>query len=76
MALVLSCVRGAVGWASMVAAPAGVAFDAFDDAIHHVDGFEGVLAGGGFGAEHDGVGAVEHGCGDVAGFGAGWGRGR
>ncbi len=30
----------------------------------------GVLAAGGFGGEHDGVGAVEDGVGDVAGFGA------
>ena len=38
---------------------------------HGAHGFEGVVAGGGFGAEHDGVGAIEYGVGDVGDFGAG-----
>ena len=41
-----------------------------DDLGHHGDGFDGILAGGGFGGEHDGVGAVIDGVGDVGGFGA------
>jgi hypothetical protein len=47
-----------------------VAFGFDDDARHDGNGFAGILAAGGFGGEHDGVGAVENGVGDVAGFGA------
>ena len=45
-----------------------------DDLGHHGDGFDGILAGGGFGGEHDGVGAVVDGVGDVGGLGAGGAR--
>jgi len=41
---------------------------------HHLDRFNGVLAGGGFGGEHDGVGAVVDGVGDVGSLGAGGAR--
>ena len=47
-----------------------VAFGFDDDARHDGDRFARVLAAGGFGREHDGVGAVEDGVGHVAGFGA------
>ena len=42
-----------------------------DDAGHHLDGFDGIGAHGGFAGEHDGVGAVVDGVGDVGDFGAG-----
>src|SRR5712672_1613131 len=45
-----------------------------DDLGHHGYGFDGVLACGGFGGEHDGVGAVVDGVGYVGGFGAGGAR--
>lgn len=43
----------------------------FDDAGHGADGFDGVFADAGFAGEHDGVGAVDDGVGDVGGFCAG-----
>jgi hypothetical protein len=46
-----------------------------DDARHHAAGEHGVLAAGGLAGEHDAVGAVVDGVGDVAGLGAG-GSGR
>ena len=49
-------------------------FGFLNDAGHHADGFDGVIAGSGFGGEHDGVGAVEDGIGDVGSFGAGGAR--
>ena len=45
-----------------------------DDLGHHGDGFDGIFAGGGFAGEHDGVGAVVDGVGDVGGLGAGGAR--
>ena len=45
-----------------------------DDLGHHGDGFDGIFAGGGLAGEHDGVGAVVDGVGDVGGFGAGGAR--
>lgn len=48
-----------------------VFFGGFDDAGHGADGFDGVFADAGFAGEHDGVGAVDDGVGDVGGFGAG-----
>ncbi len=41
-----------------------------DDLGHHGDGLDGIFAGGAFGGEHDGVGAVVDGVGDVGGLGA------
>ena len=40
------------------------------DAGHHGDGFDGILADGGFAGEHHGVGAVVDGVGDVGDLGA------
>ena len=45
-----------------------------DDLGHHGDGFDGILAGCGLTGEHDGVGAVVDGVGDVGGLGAGGAR--
>ena len=45
-----------------------------DDAGHHGDGFDGILADGRFAGEHDGVGAVVDGVGHVGDFGAGGAR--
>src|SRR5262249_20318889 len=42
-----------------------------DDSRHRLDGFDRVLTDGGFGGEHDGVGAVPDGVGNVPGLGAG-----
>src|ERR1700693_4206256 len=42
-----------------------------DDAVHHGHALDGILSAGGFGGEHDGVGAVKNGVGHVGGFGAG-----
>ena len=53
---------------------ADLVFGFDDDLGHHGDGFDGVLAGGGLAGEHDGVGAVVDGVGDVGGFGAGGAR--
>ena len=39
-----------------------------DDAIHHTDGLQREFAAGGFGREHHGVGAREHGVRHVAGL--------
>ena len=50
----------------------GVAgFGAANDVVHHRDDFNRVTADGGLGGEHEGVGAVPDGVGDVGGFGAG-----
>ena len=40
------------------------------DARHHRDRLAGIVSAGGFGGEHDRVGAVENGVGHVAGLGA------
>ena len=48
-----------------------VRLGAGDDFFHHVDALEGVEAGGGFAGEHDGIGALADGVGDVRDFGAG-----
>lgn len=48
-----------------------VFFGGFDDAGHGEDGFDGVFADAGFAGEHDGVGSVDDGVGDVGCFGAG-----
>lgn len=48
-----------------------VFFGGFDDAGHGFDGFDGVFADAGFAGEHDGVGAVDDGVGDVGCFGSG-----
>ncbi len=47
----------------------GFGFD--HDARHDGDRLAGILSAGGFGGEHDGVGAVEDGVGHIAGLGAG-----
>ena len=52
-----------------------VVLGAFGDAGQGLHRFDGVLAGGGFGAQHHGIAAIEHGVGHIAGLGAG-GRGR
>ena len=49
---------------------AHVAFSFDHDARHDGDRFARILSAGGFGGEHDGVGAVENGVGHVAGLGA------
>src|SRR5690606_8154046 len=45
-----------------------------DDAAHREDRLDGVLADAGLAGEHDGVGALEDGVGDVGGLGAGGAR--
>jgi len=45
-------------------------FDALGDAVEDFDAFQGVFADGGFAAEHDGVGLLEDGVGDIGDFGA------
>src|ERR1700722_16336512 len=47
-------------------------FGLSDDLRHHGDGFNGILAGGAFAREHDGVSAVIDGVGDVGGLGTSW----
>ena len=46
-------------------------FGAADDVVHHVDDLDRVTADGGFGGEHEGIGTVPDGVGDVGRFGAG-----
>ena len=41
-----------------------------DDAVHHLDRFQRVLPGSGFGGKHQRIAAVENGVGDVGGLGA------
>src|SRR5208282_1208852 len=49
---------------------AAAAFDARGDAVENLDAFERIFADGGFAAEHDGVGLLEHGVGDIRDLGA------
>ena len=49
----------------------GFLFGGADDACHGLDGLDRVGADAGLAGEHDGVGAVEDGVGDVGCFGAG-----
>ena len=51
------------------------AFGGHADPCHRFDGLYRVAADRCFGREHDGVGAVEHGVGNVGDFGARRGRG-
>jgi hypothetical protein len=46
-------------------------FHLLDDPIHGLDGFHWILADGRLGREHNRVGAIPDGVGDVAGFGPG-----
>ena len=68
-----SAVEGVGGPGRGLGGGVGVAvgFDGADDAVHDGDGGCRVAADGGFGREHDGVGALVDGGGDVVGFGAG-----
>ena len=52
----------------------GGVFGGAGDEGHGADGFDGVFAAGGLAGEHEGVGAVEDGVGDVGEFGAGGAR--
>lgn len=60
---------GQIGVGGVVGTAA--AFDAHGDAVHDFDAFERVFADGRFAAEHDRVGLLEDGIGDVGDFGAG-----
>ena len=55
----------------MIVAVAAVAFDLAGNLVHREDRFERKAADGRFGREHDGVGAVEDGIGDVRNLGPG-----
>jgi hypothetical protein len=72
--MVLATWRAAAQMASAAVGdgvPAGIALHAGDDTVHDADRLDRILAGGGFGGEHDRVRTVEHGGGDVRRFGAG-----
>ena len=63
-------------WRAVMRSPshgigAAAALDAGGDAVEDLDAFQRVFADGGFAAEHDGVGLLENGVGDVGDFGAG-----
>ena len=52
----------------------GAALDNRADALHRLKRFHRVRADGRLGAEHDRVGTIEDGIGNVAHFGASWPR--
>src|SRR5438876_5779979 len=52
-------------------AGAAAALDALGDSVQHLDAFERVFSDGGFAGEHDRVGLLEYGIGDVGHLGAG-----
>ena len=59
------------------AGPQGIAFDPLHDPVHDADGLQRIVAGRRLGRQHQGVGALINGIGDVGGLGAGrGGRGR
>ena len=70
--------RGALGFGVIgveIGAIELAVLDLVDDPMHHGDCLDRILSSRRFGGQHDGVGPVINGGGDIRGLGAGGGRG-